>query len=334
MAYDPTNGEKPIDQLPQYGGAGGSRQAQEFYAAREFSKLFGRNPTQSELASLSGAYAGDPNIANTSQGDQAVAQYFQNFSNNPEQINKQNQDKYLQEAPQHFDAVNQLFQSHLGRAASQDELNHFGSLLASGSTDPYQLQQFLQQQPEYQTKQNEQMRSGLRDTMATNDTRQFSEQILPSIQQAYAKQGRSFDSSAFANSAALAAQQQNTNREGFLNNLTASQYGGVQDRAYQDYASMVANQQGLTNAGINAQYSGMQNLQGRLNNITDYNTQQQAYNDYLNRYGKRSNGLGGVIGGVFGGLVGAKVGGASGAATGYQMGSGVGTAIQNSGGSY
>lgn len=334
MAYDPTNGEKPMDALPTYGGAGGSDQAQQYYAGQEFLKLFGRNPTQSELASLSGAYAGDPNIANTAQGNQAVAQYFQNFSNNPTQINKQNQDKYLQEAPQHFDAVTQQFQNLYGRAPTQDELNHFGGLLASGTTDAYGLQQFLQQQPEYQNTQNANFQNKLSGQLAGYDQSYFQNQILPSIQEAYAKQGRSFDSSAFQAAATNAGQQQNVQRQQYLAGLSAQQYGGVQQNAYNDYANAVANQQNLTNSGIQAQYSGVQNMQNRLNNITDFNTQSNLYNQYLSRYGKRNNGLGGVVGGVVGGGIGAYLGGPAGAQVGYQMGSGLGTAAQNMGGSY
>lgn len=336
IASTTPTGEDPLATLPQYGGAGGSQQAAEYYAAKDFASMFGRNPTQSELAMFSPGYlSGDPNIAATAQGKGVIAQYFQSQSQTPDKLYADQQKKYLEQAPQHFDSINQLFQGQLGRAASQDELNHFGSALASGTTDSYQLTQFLQQQPEYQTKKNEQMRTGLSGTMAANDKRQFSEQILPSIQEAYAKQGRSFDSSAFQNAATQSAQQQNTQREGFLNNLTASQYGGVQDRAYQDYANQVANQQNLTNSGIQAQYGGIQNTNNRLNNISDYNTQAQAYNQYLSKYGKRNNGLGGTIGGVVGGGLGAFFGGPAGAMAGYQMGSGLGTAGQNAaGGSY
>lgn len=343
QTYDPTNGETPLTTdfaNAQWGqgewtGTGGSQKAQEYYAGKEFNKLFGRNPTQSELASLSGAYANDANRTNTSQGNQAVAQYFQNFSNTPDQINKANQDKYLKQAPQHYDAVQQQFQSNYGRAATQDELDHFGSLLASGATDAYGLQQFLQQQPEYQTKQNDKFQSDLGTKLAGYDSDYFSNNILPAIQEAYAKQGRTFDSSAFNAAATNAAEQQTADRGKYIAGLSASQYGGVEDRAYQDYASAVANSTALTNAGINATYSGTKDLNSRLNTITDYNTKQQAYNDYLAKYGKRSNGIGGVIGGVVGAGAGAYFGGPAGASAGWQIGSGVGNAAQNSmGGSY
>lgn len=335
MAYDPKTGETPLADLPAYGGAGGGEQAAKYYAGAKFRELFGRNPTASELTRFYGAYVGaDPNKANLAQGDQVLAQYFQSQSQSPDRIAADQRAEYTKNAPQHYEAINKLFQDTFGRAASQDELNHFGGELASGTTDAYELQQWLQQQPEYQNKQNEQFRQGLGQTMATNDKRQFQEQILPSIQSTFAKQGRSFDSSGFQAAATNSAQAQNVNRENFLTNLSAQQYGGVQDRAYQDYARAVANQQQLTNQGIQARYQGTMGMNDRLNSITDFNTQNQLYNQYLARYGKRNNGLGGLAGGLAGAGLGAYFGGPLGANVGYQIGSGFGQAAQNSGGSY
>ncbi len=336
--YDPTNGEKPLDQLPSEIDAGGGIKTAQVLAGEQFAKVFGRNPTQSELDSLAPAYqSGDPNIADRGRGNSTIAQYYQSKSNTPDQINKSNQDKYLAEAPKHFDSINQMFQSSLGRAATQDELNHFGSLLASGTTDSYQLQQFLQQQPEYAQKQDTEFQNKLSGQLQGFDKQYFGEKILPSIQEAYAKQGRSFDSSAFANSATQSAQGQNTEREQYLAQLSASQYGGRQQNAYNDYANMVANQQNLTNQGINAQYTGVQRTQDRINQISDYNTQAQAYNQYLAKYGKRSNagGIGALIGGGAG-IAGAFLtGNPEAAGIGYQIGSGLGGAAGNAyGGSY
>lgn len=300
-----------------------------------FYKSYGRAPTTDELAQVLPAYAGaDAHTTNNAQGDAYVSQLHQATENTPDKLYAKQQAEYQKNAPQHYDSIQQLFQGTLGRQADQSELDHFGSALASGQVDQYDLQQFLQQQPEYQTAQNEKMRTGLSGQMAANDQRQFGEKILPTIQQNFAKQGRSFDSSGFQAQAANAAQAQNTDREGFLNTLQAQQYGGVQERAYQDYANQVANQQNRVNSGINAQYQGIQNAQNRSNEIGDYNTQAQLYNQYLAKYGKRNNGMGGLIGGLAG-IGGAFATGNPGAAgIGYQIGSGLGTSVQNSGGSY
>ncbi len=331
----PQKDKNPLDYWSRtsqnpYGVGVGASLTPEAAAWGSYMTNFGRPPTQQELAQAL------PNFqtAGVSGGNAYVAGLYNDSQNTPDKLYAKQQAEYAKNAPQHYDAVNGLFQSQLGRDATQEEKDHFGSLLASGTTDSYQLQNFLQQQPEYQNKQNDQFRQGLSGTMAANDKRQFSEQILPSIQEAYAKQGRSFDSSAFANSATQSAQAQNNDRENFLANLSAQQYGGVQDRAYQDYANQVANQQNLTNSGIQAQYAGLQKAQDRTNSIIDFGLQRDAYNQYLAKYGKRNNGVGGLVGGGLGAAVGGYFGGTAGAKLGFDVGSAGGTAIQNSGGSY
>jgi len=297
-----------------------------------YQKVYGRDATSDEQAAMMPYIDRDQGGYELAMA-QAVAEK-KAADNTPDKIAKKKQDEDLTNAPQHFDAVQNLFQSNLGRAATQDELNHFGSLLASGTTDPYQLQQFLQQQPEYTTTQDQKMREGLSGTMQTNDKNYFENSILPSIQQTFAKQGRTVDSSGFANSATQSAQQQNTQREQFLSSLTASQYQGRQANAYSDYANMIQNQNALTNAGINAQYGNVQNSIKRMQDVQDFSIQQQAYNQYLAKYGKRNN-VGGLVGGLAGAAIGS-YGGPAGASIGYQIGSGLGQAGQNysQGGSY
>lgn len=96
MALPPPQGQDPLAALPQYGGRGGGQQAGQYYAGQEFSKLFGRNPTQSELDQFSNYYLGaDPNIANVAGGNQAISSYFnqqQQAANAP-----QNEAKALQD---------------------------------------------------------------------------------------------------------------------------------------------------------------------------------------------------------------------------------------------
>lgn len=334
--YDPTNGEKSIATLPEYGGTGGGQQAAEFYAARDFAKQFSRNPTQSELSMLAPAYIGsDPNVANLAQGKGAVSQYFQTYANNPQDIAASQNAQYLKDAPQHYDDINNVFQSQLGRAATQDELDHFGSLLASGTTDKYGLQTFLQQQPEYQTTKNKNFQNDLSTQLSGYDSDYFKSNILPALQEAYAKQGRSFDSSAFQGAATNSAQQQNVQRQQYIAGLSAQQYGNVESNAYNDYAAQVANQNALTNAGINAKYTGVQNLNDRINSFTDYNTQSQAYNQYLAKYGKRSNPLlGGLQGALSGAAAGGSVGGPWGALAGAVGGGALGAYGSSKGGGF
>ena len=112
--------------------------------------------------------------------------------------------------------------------------------------------------------------------------------------------------------------------EQYLAQLSAEQYGGRQQNAYNDYANAVQNQQNLTNSGIQAQYANVQNTIGRGQQIADYTMQQNGYNQYLAKYGKRG-----------GSASGAATGAVSGAASGAMLGSvvpGLGTAVGAVGG--
>lgn len=249
-----------------------------------FMSIYGREPTQQELAQ----YAPLVRTVGHTGVQSEIANAYNAEQNTPDKLAAKQNEANLAAAPKHYSDVTSLFQSALGRAPTQDELQHFGSLLASGTTDAYGLQQFLQQQPEYTTKQNQDFQNQLSGQLAGYDQQYFQNQILPSIQETFAKQGRSFDSSAFKNAATQSAQQQNVQRQNFLAGLSASQYQGVQNKAYNDYINQVQNQQALTNAGINAQYQGILNANNRVNTINDYQTQAQLYNQYLAKYGNRN----------------------------------------------
>lgn len=290
---------------------------QSAIAIKQYNAVYGRNPTVEELNQAMSLSGGDINgyIAGKKYAD----------DNSPEKLASKQRAQYLAQAPEHYGSVNQLFQSNLGRAASQDELSHFGSILASGTTDQYELQNFLQQQPEYQQNQDKNFRGQLSGELQGYDKSYFQNSILPGIQESYAKQGRSFDSSAFQGAATNSAQQQNTSRESFLANLSAQQYGNQQQNAYNAYAQQVAQQQQLSNANLNAQYGNVQNTIGRQQNYQDYQTQQNSYNQYLAKYGQRSGAQGAVGGAAAGASMGTAVmpgwgtaiGGVAGAAAGY-----------------
>lgn len=295
-------------------------------AIKQYQAIYGRNPTPQELTYALTANGGDINsyIANKKMSE----------DNTPEKIAAKQQAEYAAQAPQHYGDVKDSIKSILGRDASQEEMDHFGSLLASGTTDKYQLQQFLQQQPEYQQTQNKNFQNQLSDQLSGYDKQYFQDSVLPGIQENYAKQGRSFDSSAFQAAATNSAQQQNVQRQSFLGNLSAQQYGNSQANAYNDYARQVQSQQALANQNVQSQYGSVQNQIARSNSFTDYQMQQDAYNQYLSKYGKRNNGLGGLVGGLAGAALGS-FGGPTGASVGYQVGAGLGSAGQNyMGGSY
>lgn len=330
MAYDPTNGERPLDTLPLYGGAGGSQQATDYYAAQDFYKQFGRNPTQSELSMLSSAYqSGDPNVAGLGQGRSAVGQYYNSLANTPDNQAAQKQKQYEADAPKFYDQINGQFNSVLGRDATKDEKSHFGSLMASGNVDGYTIGQFLNALPENVQKQDAEFRKSLNTELQGQDSQYFKEQVLPGVQSTFANQGRDFRSSGFENSVAQAATQQNRQRESFLSNLSSAQYGGSQALAQQAYNQAYQGYQGLQDFSRQRAAQLQDASTNRVNDIQNYAMQKQAYDQYLRGYGKRSNGVGALIGGTIGTGVGAYFGGPAGAKAGYGIGSGFGEAAQS-----
>lgn len=270
----------------QWQGPGGGTTAQQYYAWQDFAKEFGRNPTQQELDMLSGAYAGNPNQTNNSQGNQAVSQYYQSQSQTPANIYANQQKQWAAQAPQNYGAVQQLTQSLLGRAATQDELDHYGTLIASGQADPYQIQQFIQATPEYQNAQDTTFRQGVDTQLQQSDSDFFNTQ-KGNIAQQYAQMGRA-TSPALDVALTQLASQLNSNRSSYLAQLSASQYGGNKAAAVTNYGNTQAQVQGQINQNTQGIYSNNQALTNRLQNLTDYNTQQNAYGNMMNRQNQPS----------------------------------------------
>lgn len=248
-----------------YAGDWSTRESDEQgYAYAKLTEALGHPPSDAQLAQATAAYqSGDPNRPNRQAGDAFVYQMVQGITN-PDTAKPQ------------YENVNQIFQSTLGRDATQQEKDHFGSVMAKGDIDQYSLGQWLQQLPESVQKQDKTFREGLSSDLQKQDAQYYNEQVLPGIQSTYAKQGRSFDSSSYAQALAQAAQGQNRQRESFLSNLTASQYGGSQANARADYLNNIARG-----------YQSQDYLRTRGNELSDFASQQQAYNSYLARYGKR-----------------------------------------------
>jgi hypothetical protein len=323
-AMDPTNGETPITDLPGYGGAGGSQQAGQYYAAQDFKSMFGRNPTASELATLAPGYmSGDPNIANQTGGRQGVAAYFQQQSNSPQNVYKNQQAQYLAAAPKYADQVNQIFQSNLGRAATADEKTHFGASIASGQ-DPYQVQQALQQTQEYQNTQNANFQNKLQGQLQGSNSTYFNQYIAPDIAAQNAQAGRTQDSSGYQAQLANAALQQNQGLQTYLAGVTAQNYQNSTANAQNQYQGLMSQQYGLQNAGVSNTLANQAGNTQYQRNMDMYRQQQQSYSDYLNSYGKTNRNQniltgaaggasagaafgpwGAAIGGVGGGLLGA-----------------------------
>lgn len=305
------------------------------YITSSYQKIFGRAPTEIEIAEAYPSLGTDPNLLDRTNMEAFLAQLYRAEQNNPQAIAKRQMAEYQAGAPKFYDQISQMFQGTLGRDATDSEKQHFGSLMAEGTTDAYTIGQYLQALPESVRKQDEEFRKSLGTELQSQDTRYYQEQILPAIQQQMAQQGRQVSSSGFANAALQAAQGQNRQRESFLSNLTAAQYGGsqglAQDAYKQAYGTYLANQDYAKQRAAQLQ----DQTTGRMNDIVNFNMQKQAYDDYLKRYGKRGTnwgaigsmlgtaagaGLGFMAGGPAGAYLGANVGGGLGGAAGYGFG--------------
>ncbi len=278
---------------------------------QNFQSQFGRLPTVNEVNLAAPAFQ-----ASGTAGNAYIAQLY-NQQNPNEQADKQ--------AAGMYGTVDDLFKSNLGRSASDEEKQHFGSLLASKQYDQYTLGQALQNLPEHVQQADAEFRKSLTSDLQANDSRYFNEQIMPGISQNFAKSGRSFDSSGYANALAQAASGQNRERESFLSNLTANQYEGNKGNAYAAY---------LNNANYNQnKYDASKSyLTGQVDQYNQYNIQKQAYDQYLKSFGKRSSGNMGAIGS----LAGMGIGAAFAAPTGgmsIPVGAMLGSSIGGAGGS-
>lgn len=306
--YSPNN--------PYWNQPGGQNDAKSA-AYESFMRIFKRAPSEDELAQVVPAYIGsDPNITNLAAGDALVAQMHQAEVNSPENVEKRKQEEYKTNAPQFYGQVNDMYKQSLGRDATDAEKEHFGSLMATGAVDAYTIGQFLNALPENVQKQDEAFRNKFSADAQGRDAQYYKEQILPAIRSSLLKSGGTTEDSAYANSLALAAQQQNRQREGFLSGLTAQQYGNSQGLAQQAYQQAYGGFQGLQDYNRTRTDYLRDSITGRSNEFTDMSITKQSYDDYLRRYGKRNSGAQGAIGGA-----------TSGAAIGTSISPGYGTAI-------
>lgn len=309
------------EQRQQYG---------EHYIKQAFSELVGREPTPQEIAQFFPSMGTNPNIHDTATMRAQVASYAQQEKERtrPERERQEAEAK----ATEHFGTVDSMFTNTLGRAATDAEKKHFGRLFATKEADEYTLQNFLENLPDYRQKKDDEFRSQQRGEFEKSDTEYYNEKLLPAIQQQFARQGRSLESSGFASALAQAAKQQSGEREKYLTNLSSQQYLGRTGAARDDYKDYMNRLYATQDYGTGRRDQLFDAGTARQNELENFYLQRSAYEDYLRRYGKRkSSGLGGMIGGLVGGGIGAYFGGVPGAGVGHQMGS---TAGNMFGGNY
>ena len=205
--------------------------------------------------------------------------------------------------PSYTGQLNSVFNATLGRDATQDEVDHFGKMFASGDADSYTLAQALQQLPEYQNAQNQKNRDALSGELKKADTDYFNQNLMPTIQQNFAQQGRVVgpESQTLANALVSAGNQQNVAREQYLAQLGASDYANTRQNTINQYLAQQQRNWQLQDQSTARNYQLSDQAYTRANDVTDYDRQMAAYQDYLSRMGRRqSSGFGSGIGTLVG----------------------------------
>lgn len=264
-------------------GRGGSFEAMTSIFWDDFRNQFGRNPTQSELNRLVPYYmSGDWNIGNTAGGRQKLSEYFSQSQNTPDKIYKRQQDEYRKNAPQYYDEVGNLYQQLIQRGATPEELDHFGVMLASGQTDPYEVSQFIKSSQEYQDAQDKQFRQGLNTELEGYDKTAFG-RAKEDIISRYAQMGRS-TSPALDVALTDLQSQLNEKRGQFLAGVSVSQYGGNKENAMGAYRSTIDDLIGRRNANAGAIYDQYLDNTKSDRDFSDYNREQFDYMRAMDRY--------------------------------------------------
>lgn len=280
-----------------------------------FQSVFGRDPSAQEMAQFQNLGSDMPS---------AISSYHSSINNTPSAIaaqqQKQGLDAYNKGQAGFDSTTTAAFKQATGRDPTSDELSHFGGLLATGQIDPYGLSQLVGQTAEAQNKQT----AGYQDTLSKNlqatQGDYFKNYINPSILSQTAAAGRDPNSSGVQQAEVQAGKQQNYDLQNYLANFGASQYGQSAQNQQNVYGKYLDQQYGLQNAGISQQLGQQNFLQNQNVNMANYQMQQSAYNQYLSKYGKSSNPIGGALSGASSGAMLGSAGGPWGMGAGAILG--------------
>lgn len=285
---------------------------QNYQAYQAFKSFIGRDPTSNEFAQVIPQFQSGPQLGNA-----WLAKYAEQQKNDPRNL--------AAGAGKYSDQVNQVFQSQLGRAATPDEITHFGSYLGSGNLDAYGLQQFLAGTPEYQGQQDTKFRGELGTQLQNSDVNYF-DRAKQGLMSQFAQNGQTFGNSTALDSALVDLMGQiQQKRSDYMAGLSSQQYGGNKQLALSNYGNTMDQYLQNNNYDRTLNQRQMDQYAGRANDLSDYNRQQQDWMNYANsQQGGRGGGIGGAVGGLIGAGIGAYAGGPTGAGVGYQIGSGAG----------
>lgn len=224
----------------------------------------GRDITGNEFADIKPYFEGKGGL---STGRQYLSTLAEEEAKSPFAMKKR--------APEYAGTIDQMYQDLLARGATPAELEHLGTMMATGEIDPYEIQQFIQATPEYQTAQTERNVSKLGDVLKGYDTSYF-KQMAPEIMSQYAKAG--IQHSPALDYALTNLQSQIANKRGeYLAGLTYEGSQRAQNQQMSDYGNTM--NQYLSDLNYQRQLRDMekQALRDRSWNAIDYGIQQRDF---------------------------------------------------------
>lgn len=268
----------------------------DYDAVKAGREILGRDITSSDLDSFRPYFEGG-----TDTGRAYLTQLKQYEGTTPEALKKK--------AGNYSGDVNQAFRSVLGRDATPQEIEHYGSGLASGGLDSYQLADYIKQTDEYRTGQDKTFREGLNTELSGYDENAFkkgSEDIISRYSKAGIQHSPALDL-ALTNLMGDIAKE----RGRYLAGLSAEQYGGNKELARADYEGNLNKYLSDRDYERSLRQKSMDDYLGRSRELTDYDRQKSDYFDMLSRVprGRRGGGLSGALSGALqGGAAGSPFG--------------------------
>lgn len=248
------------------------KQIKDYDAIKAGREILGRDITATDLDSFRPYFEGG-----TDTGRAYLTQLKQYEGTTPEALKKK--------AGNYSGDVNSAFQEVLGRDATAQELEHYGSGLASGGLDAYQLRDYIKQTDEYRTGQDKAFREGLNTELGGYDEDAFkkgSEDIISRYTRAGIQHSPALDL-ALTNLMGDIAKE----RGRYLAGLSAEQYGGNKELARADYEGNLKKYLDDQNYERQLRQRNMDDYLGRSRDVSDYNRQRDDYFAMLDRVPRR-----------------------------------------------
>lgn len=292
------------------GGQDLIRVIKDYDTLKAAKEVLGREVTSTDLDSIRPYFESGQDI-----GRAYLTQLKQQEASSPENLRRR--------SGEFSDQVGSAFQEVLGRAPTADEIEHYGSGLASGQLDSYTLRDFVRQTPEFRSAEDQRFRTGLNDELSGYDQDAFkksSEDILSRYTKAGINRSPALDF-ALTNLAGDIAKE----RGRYLAGISADQYGGNKNLARSDYENSLNRYLSNQDYERDLRERTMGDYLNRGRELADYDRQSSDYMRMLESMsggGRRSRY--GDLGAILGFGAGAATGNPQWAIAGGQAGRGFG----------